>query len=142
MLLEWFAVLINGLMIAKLKRAGLHCHSGDGSTSWWRPLIFYTDGRPIYRHRRKVSIDFCRRTFGIPTPVLLAVAIAVAAYLLVRYCALAGGLLPLVATREAARLIRNQDDRVKICVYCIFCVAFSIAGFVLMAASALPTHRR
>ena len=69
---------------------------------------------------------------GDPVVVLLAVAIAVAAYLLVRYTALGEQIIAVGGNEEAARLSGINTDRVKICVYCISGLLSSIAGFVLI----------
>ena len=131
MLMGVICGLINGLMIAKLKLPDFIVTLGMLSIYRGAALI-YTDGRPIYGIDERFRSIFAGELVGIPTPVLLAVAIAVAAYLLVRYTALGEQIIAVGGNEEAARLSGINTDRVKICVYVISGLLSSIAGFVLI----------
>ena len=131
MLLGVICGLINGLMIAKLKLPDFIVTLGMLSIYRGAALI-YTDGRPIYGIDERFRSIFAGEIAGIPTPVILAVAIASAAYLLVRYTALGEQIIAVGGNEEAARLSGINTDRVKICVYAISGLLSSIAGFVLI----------
>ncbi len=64
--------------------------------------------------------------------MLLALAIAVAAFLFIRYTALGEQIIAVGGNEEAARLSGINTDRVKICVYAISGLLSSVAGFVLI----------
>ena len=131
MLLGVICGLINGLMIAKLKLPDFIVTLGMLSIYRGAALI-YTDGRPIYGIDERFRSIFAGELLGISTPVLLAVAIALAALLLVRYTALGEQIIAVGGNEEAARLSGINTDRVKICVYAISGLLSSIAGFVLI----------
>ena len=131
MLLGVICGLINGLMIAKLKLPDFIVTLGMLSIYRGAALI-YTDGKPIYGIDESFGPFSQANSLGIPTPVLLAVAIALAAFLLVRYTALGEQIIAVGGNEEAARLSGINTDRVKICVYAISGLLSSIAGFVLI----------
>ena len=131
MLLGLVCGLINGLMIAKLKLPDFIVTLGMLSIYRGAALI-YTDGKPIYGIDETFRSIFAGELFGIPTPVLLAVAIAVAAFLLVQYTALGEQIIAVGGNEEAARLSGINTDRVKICVYAISGLLSAVAGFVLI----------
>ena len=109
MLLGVVCGLINGLMIAKLKLPDFIVTLGMLSIYRGAALI-YTDGRPIYGIDERFRSIFAGELFGIPTPVLLAVAIAVAAYLLVRYTALGEQIIAVGGNEEAAWRAEASDE--------------------------------
>ncbi|MGB8463371.1 MAG: ABC transporter permease, partial [Terrimicrobiaceae bacterium] len=123
--------LINGLMIAKLKLPDFIVTLGMLSIYRGAALI-YTDGKPIYGIDETFRSIFAGELFGIPTPVFLAVAIAVAAFLLVKYTALGEQIIAVGGNEEAARLSGINTDRVKICVYALSGLLSAVAGFVLI----------
>ena len=124
-------------MIAKLKLPDFIVTLGMLSIYRGAALI-YTDGRPIYGIDERFRSIFAGELLGIPTPVLLAVAIALAAFLLVRYTALGEQIIAVGGNEEAARLSGINTDRVKICVYAISGLLSSIAGSSSSAGSAPP----
>src|SRR5581483_5512594 len=68
--------LINGVLIAKLKLPDFIVTLG--SMSIYRGLaLIYTQGKPIYGIDKLFRSIFAGAAFGIPTPVLIALAIAV-----------------------------------------------------------------
>jgi ribose transport system permease protein len=120
--------LVNGLLIAKLKLPDFIVTLG--MLSIYRGLaLIYTDGKPIYGIDPTFRAIFAGDVAGIPTPVLLALAIA---FLLVRYTALGEQIIAVGGNEEAARLSGINIDRVKICVYAISGLLASLAGFVLI----------
>ena len=124
--------LVNGLLIAKLKLPDFIVTLGMLSIFRGAALI-YTDGKPIYGIDPTFRAIFAGDVAGIPTPVLLALAIASLAFLLVRYTALGEQIIAVGGNEEAARLSGINIDRVKICVYAISGLLASLAGFVLIA---------
>ena len=123
--------LVNGFMIAKLKLPDFIVTLGMLSIYRGAALI-YTDGRPIYGIDDRFRSIFAGELLGVPTPVLLALLIAVAAFLFVRYTALGEQIIAVGGNEEAARLSGINTDRVKICVYAISGLLSSVAGFVLI----------
>ena len=123
--------LINGFLIAKVKLPDFIATLG--TLSIYRGLaLIYTDGKPIYGIDPAFRAIFAGQVAGIPTPVLLALAIAILAYLLVRYTALGEQVIAVGGNEEAARLSGINIDRVKIAVYAVSGLLASLAGFVLI----------
>jgi ribose transport system permease protein len=123
--------LINGVLIAKVKLPDFIATLG--TLSIYRGLaLIYTDGKPIYGIDPTFRAIFAGQLAGIPTPVLLALAIAILAYLLVRYTALGEQVIAVGGNEEAARLSGINIDRVKIAVYAVSGLLASLAGFVLI----------
>ena len=131
MLLGVACGLINGVLIAKLKLPDFIVTLGMLSIYRGAALI-YTDGKPIYGIDQTFRAVFAGDLAGIPTPVLLALAIAFLAFLLVRYTALGEQIIAVGGNEEAGRLAGINIDRVKICVYAISGLLASFAGFVLI----------
>src|SRR6516165_2983118 len=123
--------LINGILIAKLKLPDFIVTLGMLSIYRGAALIF-TDGKPIYGIDATFRAIFAGDVGGIPTPVILALAIALLAFLVVRYTALGEQIIAVGGNEEAARLAGINIDRVKICVYAISGLLASLAGFVLI----------
>jgi ribose transport system permease protein len=124
--------LINGVLIAKVKLPDFIVTLG--MLSIYRGLaLIYTDGKPIYGIDPAFRAIFAGELAGIPTPVLLALAIAFLAFLLVRYTALGEQVIAVGGNEEAARLSGINIDRVKISVYAVSGLLASLAGFVLIA---------
>jgi ribose transport system permease protein len=123
--------LINGFLIAKVKLPDFIATLG--TLSIYRGLaLIYTDGKPIYGIDPAFRAIFAGQLAGIPTPVLLALAIAILAFLLVRYTALGEQVIAVGGNEEAARLSGINIDRVKIAVYAVSGLLASLAGFVLI----------
>jgi ribose transport system permease protein len=123
---------LNGLLIAKLKLPDFIVTLG--SMSIYRGLaLIYTQGKPIYGIDKVFRAIFAGTAFGIPTPVLIALAIAILAFLLVRFTTLGEQIIAVGGNEEAARLSGVNVDRVKIAVYAISGVLSGIAGFILVA---------
>jgi ribose transport system permease protein len=123
--------LVNGVLIAKLKLPDFIVTLGMLSIYRGAALI-YTDGKPIYGIDSTFRAIFAGELLGIPTPVILAVGIALLAFLLVRYTALGEQVIAVGGNEEAARLAGINIDRVKICVYAISGLLASLAGLVLI----------
>ena len=123
---------LNGVLIAKLKLPDFIVTLGTLSIFRGAALI-YTNGQPIYGLPPEFRDVFAGQAFGVPTPVLLAVAIAAAAFFLVRFTALGEQIVAVGGNEEAARLSGISIDRVKITVYTLSGVLSSLAGFVLIA---------
>ena len=132
MLLGVACGLINGVLIAKLKLPDFIVTLGMLSIYRGFALI-YTDGKPIYEIDPTFRAIFGGELAGIPTPVLLAVALAFLAFLVVRYTALGEQIIAVGGNEEAARLSGINIDRVKIFVYATSGLLASLAGFVLVA---------
>ena len=124
--------LLNGVLIARLKLPDFIVTLGTLSVYRGAALI-YTDGQPIYGLSKDFRAIFAGRFLDIPTPVLLALAVAALAWLLVRYTALGEQIIAVGGNEEAARLSGVNIERVKITVYAISGVLSSLAGFVLIA---------
>jgi ribose transport system permease protein len=123
--------LINGVLIAKLKLPDFIVTLGMLSIYRGVALI-YTDGKPIYGIDPTFRAIFAGDVGGIPTPVIFALAIALLAFLVVRYTALGEQIIAVGGNEEAARLAGINIDRVKICVYAISGLLATFAGFVLI----------
>lgn len=124
--------LLNGVLIARLKLPDFIVTLGTLSIFRGAALI-YTDGQPIYGLSKEFRAIFAGRLFDIPTPVLLALAVAALAYLLVRYTALGEQIVAIGGNEEAARLSGINIERVKVTVYTISGALSSLAGLVLIA---------
>jgi ribose transport system permease protein len=124
--------LANGLLIAKLKLPDFIVTLGTMSIYRGFALI-YTAGQPIYGINKTFRAVFAGAIGAIPTPVIIALAIAVIAYLLVRFTTLGEQIVAVGGNEEAARLSGVDVDRVKIAVYAISGVLSSVAGFILIA---------
>ena len=123
---------LNGVLIAKLKLPDFIVTLGTLSIFRGAALI-YTDGQPIYGLPKEFRAIFAGRVLDIPTPVLLAIAVAALAWLLVRYTALGEQIIAIGGNEEAARLSGVNIEKVKVTVYTISGVLSSLAGFVLIA---------
>lgn len=123
---------LNGLLIAKLKLPDFIVTLGTLSVYRGAALI-YTNGQPIYGLPQEFRDAFGGQVGGIPTPVILAIAIAALAFLLVRFTALGERIVAVGGNEEAARLSGINIDRVKIIVYTLSGLLSSLAGFVLIA---------
>jgi ribose transport system permease protein len=124
--------LVNGVLIAKLKLPDFIVTLGSMSIYRGAALI-YTNGQPIYSISDSFRAIFAGQLLGIPTPVLFALAIALIAFLIVKYTSLGEHIIAVGGNEEAARLSGVDVDRVKISVYAMSGVLASIAGFVLVA---------
>lgn len=124
--------VLNGVLIAKLKLPDFIVTLGTLSVFRGAALI-YTNGQPIYGLPPEFRDAFAGQALGVPTPVLLAVAIAAAAFFLVRVTALGEQIVAVGGNEDAARLSGINIDRVKITVYTLSGVLSSLAGFVLVA---------
>ena len=124
--------LVNGVLIAKLKLPDFIVTLGSMSIYRGFALI-YTDGKPIYGIDKTFRSTFAGTIFGAPTPVLIALAIALTAFLLVRFTTLGEQIVAVGGNEEAARLSGVDVDRVKISVYAISGVLSAVAGFILVA---------
>lgn len=124
--------VLNGILIAKLKLPDFIVTLGTLSIFRGAALI-YTNGQPIYGLPSEFRDAFAGQALGIPTPVLLAVVIAAAAFFLVRFTALGEQIVAVGGNEEAARLSGINIDRVKIAVYTLSGVLSSLAGFILIA---------
>ena len=131
-LLGIFCGLANGVLIAKLKLPDFIVTLGTLSIYRGFALI-YTNGQPIYGMDRTFRAIFAGSLGGIPTPVLLALAVAIAAFLVVRFTAFGEHIIAVGGNEEAARLSGIDVDRVKIGVYAISGLLASLAGFILIA---------
>lgn len=123
---------LNGILIARLKLPDFIVTLGTLSVYRGAALI-YTNGQPIYGLPKEFRSVFAGRLLEIPTPVLLALVIAVAAFLLVRFTALGEQIIAVGGNEEAARLSGVNVERVKLTVYTISGVLSSVAGLVLIA---------
>jgi ribose transport system permease protein len=124
--------LANGILIAKLKLPDFIVTLGTMSIFRGAALI-YTDGQPIYGIDKTFRMIFAGAVAGIPNPVLIALAIALLAFLLVRYTTLGEQIIAVGGNEEAARLSGVDVDRVKIAVYALSGVLSSVAGMILVA---------
>ena len=124
--------LFNGILIAKLKLPDFIVTLGTMSIFRGFALI-YTDGQPIYGIDKTFRAVFAGKLAEIPTPVLIAIAIAVLVFLLVRYTTAGEQIISVGGNEEAAKLSGIAVDRVKIGVYAISGVLSAVAGFILVA---------
>ncbi len=123
---------LNGVLIAKLKLPDFIVTLGTLSVYRGAALI-YTNGQPIYGLPQEFRDAFAGQVLGVPTPVVLAIVIAAAAFFLVRFTALGEQIVAVSGNEEAARLSGINIDRVKITVYTLSGLLSSLAGFVLIA---------
>lgn len=123
---------INGVLIAKVRLPDFIVTLGTMSIYRGAALI-YTNGQPIYSVDPRFRSIFAGELLGIPTPVLFALAIALVAFLIVRFTSLGEHIIAVGGNEEAARLSGVDIEKVKISVYAISGVLASIAGFVLVA---------
>ena len=124
--------VLNGLMIAKLKLPDFIVTLGTLSIYRGAALI-YTNGQPIYSVSAGFRSAFGGTLAGIPAPVLLALAVALLGFLLLRFTSLGEHIIAVGGNEEAARLSGIDIDGVKIAVYGISGLLASLAGFLLVA---------
>ena len=98
-----------------------------------RPRTTGTHGQPTYGLPPEFRDAFAGQALGVPTPVLLAVAIAAAASILVRFTALGEQIVAVGGNEDAARLSGINVDRVKITIHTLSGLLSGVAGFVLIA---------
>lgn len=94
--------------------------------------LIYTNGQPIYGLPQSFRAIFAGTLLGVPTPVILALIIAVAAFLFIRLTALGEQVIAIGGNEEAARLSGISIQRGKILVYTVSGFLSSIAGFILI----------
>ena len=123
---------INGILIARLKLPDFIVTLGTLSVFRGAALI-YTNGQPIYGLPPLFRTIFAGQVAGIPTPVLLAIAIASLAFVLVAFTGLGERIIATGGNEEAARLSGVSVENVKVTVYTLSGLLSSIAGFVLIA---------
>jgi ribose transport system permease protein len=123
---------LNGVMIAKLRLPDFIVTLGTLSIYRGAALI-YTDGQPIYGLPPAFRAIFAGQLWGLPTPVLLAVGIAVLGFVVVAFTGLGERIVATGGNEEAARLSGIDIDAIKITVYTISGALSSVAGFVLIA---------
>lgn len=123
---------LNGVLIAKLKLPDFIVTLGAMNIYRGAALI-YSDGQPIYSISKTFRSIFAGQLLGIPTPVSIALAIALLGFLLIRFTTLGEHIIAVGGNEEAARLSGVDVDRVKIIVYSLSGVLASIAGFILVA---------
>lgn len=124
--------LVNGLLIAKLRLPDFIVTLGTLSVFRGAALI-YTNGQPIYGLPDTFRDIFAGTVLHIPTPVVLAVAVAAAGFLLVRYTTFGERVIAVGGNEEAARLSGINIDAVKISVYALSGTLSALAGMVLIA---------
>ena len=132
LLLGTLCGLVNGVLIAKIRLPDFIVTLGTLSIYRGFALI-YTSGQPIYGINRTFRAIFASYLAGIPTPVLLALAVAIIAFLVIRFTTLGEHIIAVGGNEEAARLSGINVDRVKITVYAISGLLSSLAGFILIA---------
>lgn len=124
--------LLNGIVIAKLKMPDFIVTLGAMSIFRGIALI-YSSGQPIYQIADDFRDIFSGAVAGIPTPVIIAVAFAVLAYLLVKFTTLGEHIIAVGGNEEAARLSGVAVDPVKIAVYAMSGFCSAVAGCVLIS---------
>ena len=124
--------LVNGILIARLKLPDFIVTLGTMSIFRGAALI-YTDGKPIYGIDKTFRQIFAGEFLGLPTPVLIALIIALLAYLTIRFTSLGEQIVAVGGNEEAARLSGIDVDRIKIAVYAASGLLSSLAGFILVA---------
>ena len=132
LLLGTLCGLVNGVLIAKIRLPDFIVTLGTLSIYRGFALI-YTSGQPIYGINRTFRAIFASYLAGIPTPVLLALAVAIIGFLVIRFTTLGEHIIAVGGNEEAARLSGINVDRVKITVYAISGLLSSLAGFILIA---------
>lgn len=124
--------LVNGVLIAKLRLPDFIVTLGTMSIFRGAALI-YTDGKPIYGLDADFRAIFAGQLLGLPTPVFIAIGIAILAFLLVRCTTLGEQIVAVGGNEEAAHLAGINVDGVKIFVYAASGVLAAVAGFILIA---------
>lgn len=124
--------LLNGIVIAKLKMPDFIVTLGAMSIFRGIALI-YSSGQPIYQIADDFRDIFSGAVAGIPTPVIIAVAFAILAYLLVKFTTLGEHIIAVGGNEEAARLSGVAVDPVKIAVYAMSGFCSAVAGCVLIS---------
>ena len=136
----FLAGLVNGLLITKGRIPDFIATLGTLEAFRGVALIV-TDGLPIPSHltatelkgylpHQMISMG-SDDLLGVPIAALIALALAVAAWFILRYTALGRGVFAVGGNREAARVSGINVDRTKIAVYVISGLLAAIAGFVL-----------
>lgn len=124
--------MINGVLIAKLKLPDFIVTLGTLSIFRGAALI-YTNGQPIYGIPEEFREIFGGKIVGLPTPVLIVVALSVLIWALVRFTALGEQIVAVGGNEEAARLSGIDIPRIKITVYALSGLLAAVAGMILVA---------
>ena len=124
--------LINGVLIARLKLPDFIVTLGTLSMFRGAALI-YTNGQPVYGIPEGFRAIFAGNLFGLPTPVIMVVLIAVLVWAMVRFTALGEKIVAVGGNEEAAHLSGIDIPRIKIAVYAISGFMSAVAGLILVA---------
>jgi ribose transport system permease protein len=103
-----------------------------GTMSLLRGLVLiYSQGVPVYGVPPEFKALFAGRSFGVPTPVLFAAAIAILAYLTLQYTPFGQQVIAIGGNEEAARLSGINVHRRLIAVYMISGLLAGVAALIL-----------
>jgi len=124
--------LINGLLTERGRLAPFIVTLGTLSVYRGFALLF-TDGQPIFGFSDSFRSVVAGDLVGIPIPVVIAAAVAVAAHVLLRHTRFGEYALALGGNREAARLSGIDVGAVNVGVYALSGLLAAIAGVILIA---------
>jgi ribose transport system permease protein len=132
---------INGLIITKGRIPDFIATLGMMVTARGLGLIL-TGGLPVPSHLTALSLKAYLPeeiiwlgsgfVFGVPTGALVALAIAVAGWVILNHTGLGRAIFAVGGNREAARVSGINVDRTRIAVYTIMGLMAAIAGLVLV----------
>lgn len=134
------AGVINGLIITKGRIPDFICTLGT-LTTYRGIALLVTGGLPVPSHLTATELKGYLPEemlwlgggdiFGFPVAGLIALAIALLGWLILRYTALGRAVYAVGGNREAARVSGINIDRTKIAVYALSGLMAGLGGFVL-----------
>lgn len=138
------AILVGGVLLGAILGAingslvvftGLHPFIVTlGALSIYRGLtLTISDARPIYDIPREFSSIISGSIFGIPTPVIIAIVIALILVFITRKTKLGRNIYALGGNEEAAWLSGINTKLLKIVVFTISGICAGLAGVVMVA---------
>jgi ribose transport system permease protein len=134
------AGLVNGFIISKMNLSPFIVTLG--TMSIFRGLVLtYSQGKPVQSVPDEFKQFFAGYVGPIPTPVILALLVAVIAYILLHYTPFGYHLTAIGGNREAAVLSGINVTKTLIGVYIVSGIASALASMILVAriGAAEPT---
>lgn len=123
--------IVNGILIAHLRLQPFIATLG--ALSLYRGLaLVYTGGFPVYNLPKGFRDIFAGTVGPIPTPVIIALIVAVAALVILKRAVLGEHIFSVGGNEEGARLSGVGVRTVKVVVYAISGLLASVGGLILI----------
>lgn len=127
-----FCGFLNGFLITKGKLPPFIATLGSMSMARGLALV-YTNGRPISGFSKEFRWFGTGQLFGIPSQIILTIALYAAAYYILKYTRLGRYTYAIGGNEEATRLSGINVNKFKLLIYSISGLTASIGAIVLTA---------